>query len=134
MLLPRRTAARAKVKGASEVEHPAVRGWSEHLFRVWPPFASMVTGKKISQMIGCDLSSSQDHRHSHHDTERERLSSIEFLVCLEETTTIPVSKMSTSDEASAGHLHRNSDIQHGHTVLFKLPNGEVRGIKVEKDS
>ncbi|KIM70278.1 hypothetical protein SCLCIDRAFT_101867 [Scleroderma citrinum Foug A] len=42
--------------------------------------------------------------------------------------------MSTSDEASADNLHRNNNIQHGHTLLFKLPNGEVRGIKVEKDS
>ncbi|KAL4070689.1 Gcd10p family-domain-containing protein [Scleroderma citrinum] len=42
--------------------------------------------------------------------------------------------MDSFDEASAGYLHRSSSIQHGHTVLFKLPNGEVRGIKVEKDS
>lgn len=42
--------------------------------------------------------------------------------------------MSTSDEASADNLHRNNNIQHGHTLLFKLPNGDVRGIKVEKDS
>ncbi|KAG6330616.1 hypothetical protein ID866_8476 [Astraeus odoratus] len=44
--------------------------------------------------------------------------------------------MDVNDDAgSAGHgLHSNSTIQHGHTVLFKLPNGEVRGIKVERDS
>jgi len=53
-------------------------------------------------------------------------------------TKIPITdflqEMSPSDEGSASHLHRNDNIQHGHTLLFKLPNGEVRGIKVEKDS
>ncbi|KAI6120657.1 Gcd10p-domain-containing protein [Pisolithus croceorrhizus] len=39
-----------------------------------------------------------------------------------------------SDAGNAHHLRRNSTIQHGHTVLFKLPNGEVRSTKVEKDS
>lgn len=38
------------------------------------------------------------------------------------------------DAGNAHLLRRNSTIQHGHTVLFKLPNGEVRSIKVEKDS
>ncbi|KAI6047888.1 Gcd10p family-domain-containing protein [Pisolithus marmoratus] len=39
-----------------------------------------------------------------------------------------------SDAGNTHHLRRSSTIQHGHNVLFKLPNGEVRSIKVEKDS
>lgn len=39
-----------------------------------------------------------------------------------------------NNAGDAHHLRRNSTIQHGHNVLFKLPNGEVRSIKVEKDS
>lgn len=32
------------------------------------------------------------------------------------------------------HGARNGTIDSKHTVLFRLPNGEVRSIKVEKDS
>lgn len=39
-----------------------------------------------------------------------------------------------NNAGDAHHLRRNSTIQHGHNVLFKQPNGEVRSIKVEKDS
>lgn len=39
-----------------------------------------------------------------------------------------------NNAGNAHHLRRNSTIQHGHNVLFRLPNGEVRSIKVEKDS
>ncbi|KAF8846096.1 Gcd10p-domain-containing protein [Paxillus ammoniavirescens] len=34
----------------------------------------------------------------------------------------------------SGHGGRNDTISFGHTVLLRLPNGEVRSIKVEKDS
>lgn len=42
--------------------------------------------------------------------------------------------MEENDLEDASRPKRSSSIQQGHTVLFKLLNGEIRGIKVEKDS
>lgn len=49
----------------------------------------------------------------------------------------PLLDMNASTGASTSETHtgnKAATIQSGHTVLLKLPNGDIRSVKVEKDS
>lgn len=42
--------------------------------------------------------------------------------------------MSNNEASSSSTTHRLPTIQSGNNVLLRLPNGDIRGVKVDKDA